>query len=560
MDEIELHPECEVLIIGAGINGIAIFRELALNGVDVLLVDRGDIASGASSASSHMVHGGIRYLENGEFRLVRESVQERNRLLAAAPHLVHPLPTTVPLTSTFGGLITGPLKFVGLRRTGPSERGALLVKIGLVLYDIFSRAGGTVPRHRFRGRRASLREVPQLRKDIAWTATYWDASMRDPERLALEVMRDGIESSEISRVATYVEVAGRTRTGVVLREVDTGREVDMHARVVINVTGPWVDLTNKTLGDDSALMGGTRGSHIVIESAELLAACAGRELFFEFRDGRIVLVYPLGDRVLVGTSDIPHDMADPIRCTEDEITYFLDLVAWVLPDVAVTRDMIVYRFSGVRPLPRAEGKSPGQVTRDYQLVQHDDAGTLSQRFSVVGGKWTTFRALGESVSDEILCLLSRPRRTDTRRRLLPGARDLPRTPADRASWAVDVGLDQDRAETLLERYGALAVNLARVEGAEQTTTLEHAPDYTTAEIEYLVQAEGVVHIDDLLLRRTSLAFRGRVTVELLHELTELVAKASGWSRQRATDECSRAVRILRDDHGVSFSSSAPALR
>jgi len=156
----------DVLVIGAGINGIATFRDLALNGVSVLLVDRGDFCSGASAASSHMIHGGIRYLESGEFRLVQESVHERNALLRLAPHYVRPLPTTIPIFSTFSSIIQAPLKFLGLRPKKRRERGALIIKAGLTIYDLFSRDGGRVPRHQFRGARASKELLPELRDDV----------------------------------------------------------------------------------------------------------------------------------------------------------------------------------------------------------------------------------------------------------------------------------------------------------------------------------------------------------------------------------------------------------
>ena len=154
LSSLKQNPEVSVLIIGGGINGIGTFRDLALNGVDVLLVERGDFCSGASSASSHMAHGGIRYLENGEFRLVREAVQERNRLLQNAPHIVKPLPTTIPIFKQFSGLLNAPLKFLGMLDK-PSERGSVVIKIGLMLYDAYSRAQRgediqpVVPKHQF---------------------------------------------------------------------------------------------------------------------------------------------------------------------------------------------------------------------------------------------------------------------------------------------------------------------------------------------------------------------------------------------------------------------------
>ena len=153
----------DVLIVGAGINGIGTFRDLALQGVDVLLVDRADFCSGASSASSHMAHGGIRYLENGEFRLVREAVQERNRMIENAPHIVKPLPTVVPMFKIFSGLFNAPFKFLNLLDR-PAERGALVIKIGLIFYDSFTRSQGTVPPHKFEGRQKSLENIRSCRR------------------------------------------------------------------------------------------------------------------------------------------------------------------------------------------------------------------------------------------------------------------------------------------------------------------------------------------------------------------------------------------------------------
>src|SRR5512144_2128979 len=151
LSSLKQNPNVSVLIIGGGINGIGTFRDLAINGVDVLLVERGDFCSGASSASSHMAHGGIRYLENGEFRLVREAVQERNRLIQNAPHLVKPLPTTIPIFKFFSGLLNAPLKFLKILDK-PSERGALVIKLGLMMYDAYTGKQRIVPRHQFLGR------------------------------------------------------------------------------------------------------------------------------------------------------------------------------------------------------------------------------------------------------------------------------------------------------------------------------------------------------------------------------------------------------------------------
>ncbi len=162
-----------VVVVGGGINGISTFRDLALQGVDVVLVERADFASGATAASSHMIHGGLRYLENGELRLVRESVQERNTLLRVAPHYVSPLRTTIPIFTTLSGIIAAPIKILR-HKSGhkPKERGAAIIKVGLSIYDTFSRANGTVPRHEFLGKKKSRALLPHLHPDTKDTATY----------------------------------------------------------------------------------------------------------------------------------------------------------------------------------------------------------------------------------------------------------------------------------------------------------------------------------------------------------------------------------------------------
>src|SRR5258705_6868062 len=210
-------PNISVLIVGGGINGIGTFRDLALNHVDVLLVDRGDFCSGASSASSHMAHGGIRYLENGEFHLVREAVQERNRLIRNAPHIVRPLPTTIPIFKYFSGLLNAPLKFFGWLDK-PSERGSIIIKLGLIMYDAYTGGHRTVPRHRFLSRGASLKRWRQLNSEIVNTATYYDGLISNPERLALELVLDAEADNSNARALNYVSMVSGEKNTVLLRD------------------------------------------------------------------------------------------------------------------------------------------------------------------------------------------------------------------------------------------------------------------------------------------------------------------------------------------------------
>ncbi|GAB3119909.1 glycerol-3-phosphate dehydrogenase/oxidase [Glaciibacter psychrotolerans] len=561
VNSLSTRPSGSVLIIGAGINGIATFRDLALQGVDVAIVDRGDYVSGASAASSHMIHGGIRYLENGEFRLVKESVEERNGLLKIAPHYVKPLKTTVPIFSTFSGVLSAPLRFLTHKQGKPQERGALLIKLGLSLYDSFSRDGGTVPRHEFRGVKKSLAQLPELNPALKYTATYYDASMHDPERLALDVLRDGLDAGPHARAANYVEAIGMDADGVRLRDTVTGTEFSFAADVVVNTSGPWTDLTNQALGEASTFMGGTKGSHVVLDNPALLAATGGREIFFEHSDGRIVLIYPLKGRVLVGTTDLEHDMTQPIRCTDAEVDYFFELVKHVFPAVTVDRSDIVYRFAGVRPLPRHDDEVPGFVSRDYRIESRPLGARPGTLLSLVGGKWTTFRALAEHLSNDILNLLDTQRVVSTEGLAIGGGRDFPTTDAAHRVWVAAHGdeVGAHRAAQLLARYGTRAADLIdfMIEGPD--APLQHNVDYSRREIEYLATTESVVHLIDVLLRRTSLAFVGGLNRDLLTELATLVAPVLGWSDERRRDEIEAAAQELSEAHGVELGSRADGL-
>ncbi len=520
------NPKAQVLIIGGGINGLATFRDLALQGIDVVLVEKNDYCSGASAASSHMIHGGVRYLENGEIRLVKESLQERNRLLAAAPHYVKPLKTTIPIFSVFSGLLSAPIRLFTHSQGKPKERGAILIKVGLILYDTFGRNGGTMPRHRFLGKKKSHRELPALNKDVKFTATYYDAAMENPERLALEVLFDGLAAGSNARAYNYVAAASMVGNQVVLLDELTGEKINFSADVIVNTSGPWTDLTNESLGFQTSYMAGTKGSHIVIDNQELFKACDNREIFFENKDGRIVLMYPIVGKVLVGTTDIPHDMRFPAVCTDEEVDYFFKLVSHVYPDIKIDKDQIVYKYSGVRPLGASGDINPGVISRDYRIVRTSSESEVPV-LSLVGGKWTTFRALGEHLSSDVLKLLKKPRVVSTAHLPLGGGKDFPTTTDGQLSWAETHGksIGTDRALQLLLRYGTRATEFIRVIAARGEKKLSSNPDYTDTEIQFLIESEQVSRVEDIVHRRSNLAFSGDVTDSLVKELEEILAKS-----------------------------------
>lgn len=501
----------DVLILGGGINGAGLLRELALNSVDTLLVDKADFAAGATSASSRMIHGGLRYLENGEFRLVRESLHERNRLLKNAPHAVKPLPTTIPIFSRWSGFANATAKFFR-RSARPARRGAALIKVGLSLYDLLTARDRVLPTHTFADREAALRARPQLHPEIVCTATYYDAWIPLPERLCLELIDDALALHPGAQALNYVAATGTTANGdVELRDMLTGETVRVRPRIVVNATGAWIDFANAALGTPTRFIGGTKGSHLIVNHPELLAATGGHQLFYENEDGRICIFFPLHGKVLVGSTDLRINDPEAAICDEREIDYMLESVRTVFPQVKIGREHIVSRFCGVRPLPASEDGFTGRISRDHARRDLPPAPPARPWpvYSLVGGKWTTFRAFAEQVADRIFADLARERRADSRDLRIGG-----KTPE---------------------------------------------PDYTSdSALDEIVRHEAVVHFDDLLLRRTPLGLFERLTSERFATLADLAARNLGWDATRLAAETERTRTLLAQRHGVQL-SAAPAL-
>lgn len=548
------NPRVSVLVIGGGVNGIGTFRDLALQGVDVLLVEKRDFCSGASAGSSHMAHGGIRYLENGEFRLVREAVQERNRLLDNAPHYVRPLPTVIPIFKRLSGLFNAPLKFLNLLDR-PSERGTAVIKVGLTLYDAYTGKGGRVPAHKVFDRKESLRRYPELNRRIVNTARYYDGLIESPERICIEMIGDAEAANPNAHALNYVSVTGANGNTVRVQDELSGETLDIQPTVVINAAGPWIDFANQAMGQTSRFIGGTKGSHIVIDNPRLREAIGDHEFFFENHDGRIVLLCPLFDRVLVGTSDLRIDNPDDAICTEAEIDYFFGMVDKVFPNIQLKREQIVFSFSGVRPLPASEAGSTGQISRDHSTrIQEPNDAIAFPTLNLVGGKWTTFRAFSEQVTDATLKRLGKKRQSTTKKLAIGGGREFKSAAENVSRWANEVasesGVSAEIIQALFPRYGTLAskiaTTIAHCENGEQP--LQHANGFYKGEIVYCIREEKALHLTDFLLRRSSLAICGQVTADLIEELGDIFSAELNWSQTDRQTAIVRTKNLLRAKH------------
>jgi glycerol-3-phosphate dehydrogenase len=546
----------DVVIIGAGINGIGVFRDLALQGIDCLIADMGDFCSGASGASSRVIHGGLKYLETGDFHLVSQATIERNRLLKNAPHMVRPIEVVIPLYSWFGGIIPALTRFFGW----PAKlggRGGLIIKLGLVIFDQFGRRERATPKHRFMSRGDLLKSMPRFDPKIIASANYFDAIISQPERLGIELLVDAISVNENCIALNYVRLVSIEGKVLQFRDEISGQLVEVEPRVVVNAGGPWVDGINGVMQNHNHYIGGSKGSHIILEHKILRDQLAGRLVAFSGSDGRECFVYHLQDKVLLGSTDIRVDSPDEVCCEKHEIDYLLEALRTAFPGIEVERSDIVFSYCGVRPLPFDAARNPSDVTRDHTI--HLDAPGPRRPYpvlSLVGGKWTTFRQLAEEATNLVLTQLDNTRLVSTRNMPIGGGHqfsgDAVVLNALLAVLVKAYQISESRAKLLVERYGSKAPIVARFCNDHADQTIPSFSTYTVKEIEYLTQNEMVEHVQDILLRRTNLAISGEVTKAMVKEIAAIVGSVLGWSKKQISAEAALATRQLVDLHHVDM--------
>lgn len=546
-----------VLIVGGGINGISTFRELALQGIPALLVEQGDWCQAASGALSRMIHGGLRYLETGEFALVKESVVERDRLLKNAAHYVMPLRTTVPIDSYCSGLVNAGKRFIGLTER-PSRRGAMVIKAGLALYDLYTRPQGAMPPHRLAGGNETRRLWPEFNDWVKCSATYYDAWINYPERLGVELIEDSERANPQALALNYLGLVDAGAGVVTLRDSQSGETFTLAPELVINATGAWIDRLNGVLDPASAaskLIGGTKGSHLIVRNARLLAALNDGMVYYENQEGRVCILFPYFGNVLVGSTDIRTDDPDDVICAEEEKRYILDSLRFVFPHIAIADEDILYTFCGIRPLPVSDSTVNGRISRNHSLKTIAPApGRPFTTLCLVGGKWTTFRAFGAQAADLALRHLGERRRVTTENLAIGGGRELP-APAQRAAWISGLAdihaVEPARVAQWVSRYGSRVRALLDFIGQTPDRPLRHHPGYTVNELRFLIAREQVVTPEDLLVRRTAMAIAGELTPELTAEVTAILAQEHGWSEAEAQDKLRAAQTRLAVRHGLA---------
>jgi glycerol-3-phosphate dehydrogenase len=464
----------DLLVVGGGINGVAIARDAAGRDLRVLLCDKGDLASATSSASSKLVHGGLRYLEHGDFRLVRESLAEREVLLRMAPHLVRPISFVLP--------------------QGPGSRPRWLVRTGLFLYDRLGGARSLPGAHALDLRHDPL-GAPLRERGAGFV--YADCRV-DDARLTVTTARDAAERGATILTRTAL-VAARPEPGgwhAMLRSED-GDTRDVAARILVNAAGPWVLDVLRIAGLPAHKgLRLVKGSHIVMPRLYP----GDHAYLLQNDDRRIVFVIPFEREFsLIGTTELPFsgDPASP-EVTEEEVSYLCRAVARWFERQPVPAD-VVWRYAGVRPLYEDRARSASAVTRDY-VFDLDTAGPPA--LSIFGGKLTTHRRLAEHALERLLPHLPEAGPAWTAQSLLPGGADLPSGGV--AALAEEIGrdhpaLDAPAAARLAQSYGGDARLILREPPGQ-----DFGHGLCEAELRWLVDREWARTVEDVLWRRTKL--------------------------------------------------------
>lgn len=553
LDQLRSGQSGDILIVGGGINGVGVLRDLAAQGVAATLVEMADFASGTSAAPSRLIHGGIRYLEQGEFKLVRESVEERDRLLLNAPHQVKPLKVWVPALSWAGGTLQAALRFLRLVKD-PGPKGALILKFGLAFFDSFSWQHRSMPKHRLIRRDQALKTMPGLTGETRIVAEYYDARIESPERLTLELVGDAEKDCAGAIGINYIKLAGFANGEAVLRDAVDGSIVKRRFRMVVNCAGAWIDGVDANLGINEGLVGGTRGSHLVLARPDLAASLGETMLYFETPDHRACLIYALdATHVLLGTTDLRTEQPDDRETTEAEIDYLFEVLRSVMPQSNCSRADITFAYAGVRPLPHTQGGASGAISRDHVLkVYEPTAEREAPVLTLIGGKWTTYRACAEQITDAVLTRLKLPRKIKTETIPIGGGVGYPRDAKGvallEAGVAQSAGLSRERASVLVARYGTTAKAVAAWLKAKGDTPLSSAPSYSRQEIAWIGENERVVRLEDVVLRRSLMGFEGLAGEDAVREVAEVLGETLAWSTAFRDAEIASTVSLLHTRH------------
>ena len=513
----------DLIVVGGGIIGCGIARDAALRGLKTLLLDKEDFAYGTTSRSSRLIHGGLRYLRQFEFGLVRQDMREREVLLKIAPHLVHPLPFLIPLAR-------------------PTDR--FIMAAGTLLYDVLS-FDKTLPSRKYFSRRETLRMEPDLRMEgLRGSYRYYDCQVPFAERLCLEnalaAAENGATALNHARV-TGILKEGKTVTGVEVEDVMSGQTCRPTSRMVVNAAGHWMDaLCGMAYGQPKRLVRRTKGIHLLTRRVSNNAL-----VLFAGTDGRLWFVIPWQGYSLIGTTDTDYqDDLDSIYANGADVDYLLAEARRLFPALKV--EDIFYTYAGLRSLAYTGGERPSNITRAHKLLDHEKMDGIKGFISVLGGKITGYRAIAEEVVDVVCRRLGNAAPCRTASIPLPGAPAVPEEQIEQS--ARESGLSAETVAYLAGLYGSASTHvlgLAQKDGRGKQPLCPHSRDIL-AQVWHAVNEESALTVSDFLLRRSACGLNQCQGLDAVETVATEMGSLLGWSaeeRQRQIAEYRNAAAL-----------------
>ena len=508
-DDLKQDHLFDLIIIGGGITGAGTARDAALRGLSCLLLEKGDFASGVTSKSTRLIHGGLRYLANFEVDLVAESLRERAILRRQAPYLIHPMPILIPIY-----------------KGDPHSRA--VISIGIHLYDMLSHEKD-LPHYFTSGSEKTLNFEPRLSRDgLTGSALFYDHQILMPERLVIENIIGAREAG--ANILNYVraEKIEETNGGIIVtaRDIFTNQTQTFHAKVLINAAGPWIDTVRKTGNIDAQnIIFPTKGAHLV------LPKLSEHALFITSRDGRMFFIIPLGAYSLVGTTDNKYSGdLDEVHANQDDVNYLLTESRRILPGMNLAIEAILYTYAGIRPLAFS-GSSESKISRKHRVISE---GKNHRLITIAGGKLTTYRAMAKDVVDVACKRLGMKNACVTEKKPLAGG--LPMGYDDYLKEAVPEMSARHKvtAETvrhLIQFYGSRAERVLELVDMDpsmgEAISAESRDIY--AQVVYSTREEGARTLSDIVLRRMHLGMTGTRGRKQAEKIAEVAGKDLKWS-------------------------------
>ncbi|HPV72761.1 MAG TPA: glycerol-3-phosphate dehydrogenase/oxidase [Smithellaceae bacterium] len=535
------HEKFDVIVIGGGISGASVAYEAATRGLKVALLEKKDFSWATSAATSKMIHGGLRYLVNGEVRLVRESLRERRVLENIAPNYVYPQPIMM------------------MHHKKPLKNNKRVVKVGMLLYDALSYDKNRtwdpckrIPAHKTISRREVLRQEPHVRAEgLAGASVFCDCMSIFPERLTLAFIKSavahGAKAANYAKVEGFLMDAGNRVAGVKVKDLLTGEVHDIAGTVTVNCGGPWADLLldmAKPDGKDAPMLRRSEGIHIITAKRLL----SGQYIVGSMTpSGRHFFLIPWRNHTLIGTTDKPFNgNPDDYRVTRESIMELIDDVNRSFGDGKLSYEDVKHTYGGLRPLVEKETRETYASSRKYEIYDNKDAG-LDGLITVEGGKYTTSRRLAENCLKIVAVKLGRNLgKSVTNKKFLTGCEIKDLNFFMNEARAQDNGLSPATLEYLARNYGTEYREIAKLAREDQSLseTLNNDGEIQ-AQVVYAVRNEMARTLSDIVMRRTGIGTLGNPGEEVLRKVADVAARELRWDKEKTEKEIAAVVHLLK---------------